>query len=70
MFLNSGDLGLTIIVGLGPIGAACARAVDATRDMRLVGLVDVDPEKVGTLDRKAFRDVKALQKEADLFLDI
>ena len=37
----------TIIVGLGPIGAACARAVDATRDMRLVGLVDVDPEKVG-----------------------
>ncbi len=36
-----------IIIGLGPIGAACARAVDATRDMRLVGLVDVDPEKVG-----------------------
>lgn len=40
-----------IVVGLGPIGQACAKAVRVERDMRLVGLVDLDPAKQGkTLD--------------------
>jgi len=33
--------------GLGSIGMACARAVAATPGLRLVGAVDVDPEKIG-----------------------
>lgn len=36
-----------IVVGLGPIGFACARAVRAERGVKLVGMVDVDPSKVG-----------------------
>lgn len=36
-----------IIVGLGPIGIAAARAAQASRDLELVGLVDMDPAKVG-----------------------
>jgi len=36
-----------VIVGLGPIGIACARAVAAEQDMELVGLVDSDPAKIG-----------------------
>lgn len=38
-----------IVVGLGPIGVAVARAVRAQRDVRLVGLVDNDPGKHGKL---------------------
>ncbi len=36
-----------IVVGLGPIGIACARAIRADSNIELVGLVDIDPEKQG-----------------------
>jgi hypothetical protein len=36
-----------IVVGLGPIGASCARAIRAERGIKLTGLVDSDPKKVG-----------------------
>jgi len=36
-----------LILGLGPIGVACARAVVAEQAMQLVGLIDVDAAKVG-----------------------
>ncbi len=40
-----------IVVGMGPIGVACARSVESDRHMQLVGLVDIDPSKRGlTLD--------------------
>ena len=40
-----------ILIGIGPIGFACARAVRADRAMDLVGLVDTDENKIGkTLD--------------------
>ncbi|MEX0885892.1 MAG: hypothetical protein WD009_05585, partial [Phycisphaeraceae bacterium] len=35
------------VIGLGPIGAACARVVLAESDMKLVALYDVDPAKHG-----------------------
>lgn len=35
------------IVGLGPIGLQCARAVDADANLKLTGLVDIDPAKAG-----------------------
>src|SRR5215203_3927142 len=34
-------------VGLGPIGAAVARQLLTRRGFRIVGAVDIDPEKVG-----------------------
>lgn len=37
-----------IVVGLGPIGMNVAHALREARGMKLVGLVDVDPAKVGT----------------------
>ena len=46
-----------IVVGVGPIGLGCAQAVVADRALELVGLVDVDPAKVGrTLDELSGRD--------------
>jgi hypothetical protein len=36
-----------IVVGMGPIGVNCARAVLADSGMQLSGLVDLDPEKLG-----------------------
>src|SRR6266480_865905 len=36
-----------IVIGLGPIGIAAAKAVLADKGLQLVGLVDVDPNKVG-----------------------
>jgi 4-hydroxy-tetrahydrodipicolinate reductase len=36
-----------VVVGLGPIGVAALRAVIADPSMELVGLVDIDPGKVG-----------------------
>src|SRR5438876_10828872 len=36
-----------IIIGLGPIGISAAKAVLADRDLQLVGLVDVHPNKIG-----------------------
>jgi 4-hydroxy-tetrahydrodipicolinate reductase len=36
-----------IVAGLGPIGLNCAKAVLANKQMKLVGLVDVDPGKLG-----------------------
>lgn len=36
-----------MVVGLGPIGLSCARAILAEGDIKLVGLVDSDPTKVG-----------------------
>ncbi len=36
-----------IVIGLGPIGISAARAVQQDKGMKLVGLVDVDPAKVG-----------------------
>jgi len=36
-----------MVVGLGPIGVGCARAVRADAGLKLVGLVDADPGKVG-----------------------
>src|SRR4051812_40175620 len=36
-----------VVVGLGPIGVAAARALMADPSMELVGLVDIDPAKVG-----------------------
>ena len=35
------------VIGLGPIGAACARVVLAESDMKLVALYDIDPAKQG-----------------------
>ena len=41
-----------IVIGMGPIGIACARAVLDEAHLQLVGLLDVDPKKVGkTLDQ-------------------
>lgn len=37
----------TIIVGMGPIGVSAARAVEDDPEMTLVGMVDVDPTKIG-----------------------
>jgi hypothetical protein len=40
-----------IVIGLGPIGINAARAVREDPGMKLVGLVDLDPDKIGkTLD--------------------
>jgi 4-hydroxy-tetrahydrodipicolinate reductase len=36
-----------VVVGLGPIGIGAAKAVMADPGMKLVGLVDIDPAKVG-----------------------
>lgn len=36
-----------IVIGLGPIGIEVAKAVQKDRGMKLVGVVDVSPEKVG-----------------------
>ena len=36
-----------IVVGMGPIGVSAARAVEADPGMKLVGMVDVDPSKLG-----------------------
>ena len=36
-----------IVIGLGPIGISAAKAVLADKGLQLVGLVDVDPNKVG-----------------------
>jgi 2,4-diaminopentanoate dehydrogenase len=36
-----------VVVGLGPIGVSAARAVQASSDLTLSGLVDLDPNKVG-----------------------
>ncbi|HMB96728.1 MAG TPA: hypothetical protein VKK61_11865, partial [Tepidisphaeraceae bacterium] len=35
-----------IVVGLGPIGMSCAKAVRADPSMKLIGLVDLDPQKL------------------------
>lgn len=37
----------TVIIGLGPIGTGCARAILAEADLKLVGLLDIDPVKHG-----------------------
>jgi 2,4-diaminopentanoate dehydrogenase len=43
-----------IVVGMGPIGVNAARAVDDDPGMKLLGMVDVDPSKLGkTLDEVA-----------------
>jgi hypothetical protein len=43
-----------IVIGLGPIGISAARAVRQDPTLRLVGLVDTDPNKIGrTLDELA-----------------
>ena len=43
-----------IVVGMGPIGISAARAVEDDPGMKLVGMVDVDPGKIGrTLDEIA-----------------
>ncbi len=36
-----------IVIGLGPIGLACAKAAVEAPGLSLVGLVDIDPDKVG-----------------------
>jgi hypothetical protein len=36
-----------MVVGLGPIGLACAKAVVCDRDLRLVGMADKAPPKIG-----------------------
>jgi 2,4-diaminopentanoate dehydrogenase len=36
-----------VVVGLGPIGVSAARAVQNSADLKLAGLVDLDPAKVG-----------------------
>lgn len=36
-----------ILYGLGPIGAACARVLATRPDYKLVGAIDLDPDKVG-----------------------
>src|SRR4051812_29846371 len=36
-----------IVIGLGPIGISAARAVAEDRKMKLAGLVDLDPAKLG-----------------------
>ena len=36
-----------VVIGLGPIGLAAARAAQRAADLELVGLVDVEPSKVG-----------------------
>ncbi len=44
-----------VVVGLGPIGVSCARAVRADRGLCLCGLVDQDPAKWGA----ALEDISA-----------
>src|ERR1700741_3111036 len=36
-----------IVVGLGPIGLSAAKTVAADKSLKLVGIVDVDPAKIG-----------------------
>jgi len=36
-----------IVIGMGPIGVNCAKQILADTDLQLVGLVDLDPAKVG-----------------------
>src|SRR5262249_32536218 len=36
-----------IVIGLGPIGISAAKSVLADKGLQLVGLVDVDPNKIG-----------------------
>ncbi|HEX7009041.1 MAG TPA: Gfo/Idh/MocA family oxidoreductase [Phycisphaeraceae bacterium] len=36
-----------VVIGLGPIGAGCARAIEAESGLELTGLVDTDPRKQG-----------------------
>ncbi len=36
-----------IVVGMGPIGVACARAIRAEGGVKLAGMVDSDPRKLG-----------------------
>ncbi len=36
-----------IVIGLGPIGARCARAIRREEGLELVGLLDIDPDKQG-----------------------
>lgn len=38
-----------IVIGLGPIGVSCARAIRRERGVKLVGMLDIDPAKQGKL---------------------
>lgn len=58
-----------VVIGLGPIGASCARAVRADRGLCLCGLVDADPAKWGAAlaDLSAQREGAAdIEAPADL----
>lgn len=51
-----------IVIGLGPIGLAAAQAVRAEKNLKLVGLVDLDPAKVGkTLEQVANQPVSTAE---------
>jgi hypothetical protein len=47
-----------IVIGLGPIGISTAKAVLADKELQLVGLVDVDPKKVGKTLSQIGEDVQ------------
>lgn len=36
-----------IVIGMGPIGASCARAIRAESGIKLAGMIDTDPRKLG-----------------------
>jgi 2,4-diaminopentanoate dehydrogenase len=44
-----GDTGMTriVVIGLGPIGIAAAKSIQQSADLKLAGLVDLDPSKIG-----------------------
>jgi 4-hydroxy-tetrahydrodipicolinate reductase len=57
------------IIGLGPIGIACARAAQRDQSLQLAGLVDIDPAKAGKrlveLDPEADADDVAVVSDID-----
>jgi 4-hydroxy-tetrahydrodipicolinate reductase len=53
------------VVGLGPIGIAAALGVQQSRDLKLAGLVDLDPAKVG----KTLRDLHPDGKDSTQVVD-
>jgi 2,4-diaminopentanoate dehydrogenase len=56
------------IIGLGPIGLACARAAQRDQGMQLAGLVDIDPAKRGKrlVELDAFADADDVAVVSDV----
>ncbi len=56
------------VIGLGPIGLACAKAVQRDQSLRLTGLIDIDPAKLGK--RLVELDPDAEADDVGIVLDI